>query len=170
MKTLNYSKMEKSDEMRILNYDEMKKLDKCIEVKEDELEEIAILAKEMIQKCVKNGGIGLAAPQVGINKKMFVFSFDNGVTFHIVINPFWAPKENKITKSLEQCLSLEEKETYYVERKKYILAQYYGISSDKTHLVKVNKNFRGEPAIIFQHEYDHLKEISIKDKGKKLNG
>lgn len=153
--------------MKILNHDEMLELDECVNVEESELEEIHDLAKTMIETCVKNGGVGLAAPQVGINKNLFIYSPD-GKEYFIVMNPVWFPLEKKKMNSVEQCLSLSREDFYYVERYKYITVKYYSISPSRNKFVEVARRLNKNEAIIFQHEADHLKGITLIESGRKL--
>lgn len=153
--------------MKILNHEELMQLDDCIDVQENEIEEIHSLAKEMIETCVNAGGIGLASPQVGVNKNMFIYSSD-GEEYFIVINPVWFPLERKKIKSIEQCLSLNEEDHYYVERYKNITVKYLSISPDRRKFVEVARRLNKNEAIVFQHEADHLKNLTLVETGRKL--
>jgi peptide deformylase len=136
------------------------------EVKEEELDEIIEIGEEMIKYCVENGGIGLAAPQVGIFKSFFVYSPKPDI-FQIVINPKWARAENKKTNTVEGCLSYPN-QNYYLERYKYISAIFYGKSKKTGKMEKITKRMSRDEAIIFQHEADHLIGKTISTEGKLL--
>ncbi len=153
--------------MKILTYEEMAKLEPCVDITEEDISVVHDTAKKMIELCVSSGGVGLAAPQVGVNGKFFIYSPD-GSSYHIVINPSYYPAEKKKTKSVEQCLSLGKDDFYFVERNKYITTKFYGISPNGSKLVDSSRRMHGEEAIIFAHECDHLKGISIKDIGEKI--
>lgn len=154
--------------MKIWSYEEMKTLSPCVDVKQEDLPEIKKLAEKMIETCVLGGGVGLAAPQVGANANMFIYSPD-AKEFHIVINPFYTPTEKKKIKSIEQCLSLDGEQFYYVERNKYISTKYYSLSPDGSRLVEVKRRMQKNEAVVFQHEYDHLKGITLEDSGVKIS-
>lgn len=154
--------------MKIWTYEEMAELEPCVDILEEHIDDIQGIAKQMIETCVLNGGIGLAAPQVGINGNFFIYSPD-AKEFHIVINPTWVPLEKKKTKSIEQCLSLDRSEFYYVERYKYISVKYYSISPDTKKLVEVKRRMQKDEAVVFQHEADHLKGITLIDSGVKIS-
>ena len=131
------------------------------EVKNEDLTELRKQAEEMINLCAKSGGIGLAAPQVGIYKKFFVMeTLEN--TYEVMINPIFFPVDKKISGIIEGCLSYPD-ENYLLQRFKNIRAVYYGIGGGK--LKKITKNFSGEKAYVFQHELDHLTGITIATKG-----
>lgn len=122
--------------------------------------EMIKVGEEMISLCVENGGIGLAGPQVGINKKIFVW-MNTDETFQIVFNPTYYP-DGKKTHVVESCLSFPG-ENYYLTRFKEIRAVYY--TFDGTKLIKITKHLIGMRAYIFQHEVDHLNGITMADRG-----
>lgn len=153
--------------MRILGYEEMKELEDCVDVKDEDIETFHDIAKSMIEVCIKEGGAGVAAPQVGVNANMFIYSPD-GAEYHMVFNPKWFPDGSKKTKSIEQCLSLPKDEFYYVERYKYINVVYYSLSPNSNRFKKVTRKLRKDEAIIFQHESDHLKRVTLKESGEKM--
>jgi len=153
--------------MKIWTYDEMKGLEPCVDVMKEDIESVHDVARKMIEICITKGGVGLAAPQVGMNANMFIYSPD-GVEYHMVFNPQWFPEGSKKTKSIEQCLSLPQEDYYYVERYKYINVIYYSLAPSKNALKKVTRRLRKEEAIIFQHESDHLKGITLIESGVKM--
>lgn len=153
--------------MKILSYEEMKELEPCVDVQDEDIDSFHEIAKGMIELCIQKGGAGLAAPQVGVNANMFIYSPD-GLEYHMVFNPKWFPDETKKTKSIEQCLSLPQEDYYYVERYKYINVVYYSIAIGKTTFKKVARRLRKDEAIIFQHETDHLKGVTLVDSGEKM--
>lgn len=112
----------------------------------EEAQEIIIdlleTAVEHIDECA-----GLAAPQIGVLKKVVVIR--NGDTFHPMINPVILKTSGKTFFNHEGCLSLEG--TRMVHRYSTVLVSY----QDKTGK-RITKTFNGMPAIIIQHEVDHL--------------
>ncbi|MBI4033105.1 MAG: peptide deformylase [Candidatus Blackburnbacteria bacterium] len=111
-------------------------------------------------------GVGLAAPQLGEFRKIFVMRYKGKLLS--VINPEIVtksretnepPKEQKEGEYImEGCLSLPH---YYgpVERSLSIELRYLGQDGTK----KVKK-FRGFPAQIIQHEVDHLNGVIFVDR------
>jgi peptide deformylase len=103
-----------------------------------------------------NRAIGLAAPQVGILKRVIVA--DIGEELITMINP-------EIMTGLGQdfmeegCLSLPNTEVY-VGRKKSIFVKYL----DKNEKEKEDE-FQGLLARVIQHEVDHLDGVLIIDQG-----
>lgn len=109
-------------------------------------------------------GMGLAAPQVGINKNYFVVVhevdeqvFDN----YVIINPkIVSYSEELIYASTgEGCLSVNREVEGIVPRYARITVEGYDEDGNK---IKVRA--REELAIAFQHEIDHLNGILFTDR------
>ena len=147
--------------MELLNKEDfISKSKMCEPVKEDEVKDLIQIGEEMIKLCVEKGGFGLAAPQVGIYKSMFVWMISDD-SFQIVFNPTYYP-DGKKTNVVEGCLSFPG-ESYYLQRLKEIRAVYYTYDGEK--LVKNTKHLVGQKAFVFQHEAQHLSNIKIADIG-----
>ena len=106
------------------------------------------LIKSMTKVMFENNGIGLAAPQVGINKRLFIMG--NEGQLYAIINPTIILKEGEVVKDLEGCLSFP-KLWLKVNRSDKIQVSYQDISGQK-----IITDFTGIKARVFQHEYDHL--------------
>lgn len=109
---------------------------------------IVNLSQKMIKIMYEAPGVGLAAPQIGINKNIFVFDAGNGP--FVAINPKMVKKEGNIT-FLEGCLSLPG---YYwdIERAEY--AKITCLNDHGNEVVYEGEDLMGR---VLQHEYDHLK-------------
>lgn len=132
----------------------------CEDVTIEEFPEIKKLGEAMIELCVSKSGVGLAAPQVGVKKNMFVWM--NGVnSFQIVLNPKIFPGKKK-TNLVEGCLSYP-KERYFLQRSKETRMKFNFVKDGemKSH----SANFHGEKSFVLQHEYDHLIGNTIATKG-----
>ena len=154
-------------ELELVDPKEVEKVE-CTDVIEAEAPTLIKLGEMMIQKCTEWGGIGLAAPQIGVKKRMFVWQIgedERGRNFQIVFNPKYY-KNGKEARMLEGCLSYKENH-YIVNRHKYITAVFYTFYDGK--FIKVSKQISGTRAIIFQHETDHVNGITIALKGEKLD-
>ncbi len=134
------------------------------------VERITPEIRELIRKMKKimktNNGVGLAAPQIGVQKQIFVAELlyegeENGI-FYAVINP----KITNISKEKERleegCLSLP-KLYGEVERPKKIQVEYLNEMGKKKRL-----RASGLLARIFQHEIDHLNGDLFIDKVKEV--
>lgn len=103
------------------------------------------------------GAVGLALPQIGINKRGFAVQF-NGLVYPI-INPKILKKSNDKKIGPEGCLSIPGK-TFAVKRSDIIVVSF--IMPDGKIMAK---EFFGWVARVFQHEYDHLNGVLISDIG-----
>ena len=111
---------------------------------------ILTLVKNMIQTMYAEGGVGIAAPQVGVSKRIFVASPEAKPDEEMVfINPviFKATGEQI---GLEGCLSLPDV-SGEVRRAKTIEFEYLDLKGKKQQGKALNFLAR-----IFQHELDHL--------------
>lgn len=108
------------------------------------------------------GGVGLAAPQIGQSISMFVMRpLPEDAKAYYFINPKILTK-GKLELKNEGCLSLKG-ETYCVERSTKILVEYQDLDGQT-----ILREFEGWKARIFQHEYDHLMGVLISDIGVKV--
>eukprot|EP00904_Undaria_pinnatifida_P012042 jgi/Undpi1/7969/HiC_scaffold_24.g10441.m1 len=122
-----------------------------IDVFDDDLKK---LAKDMLKVMYAAKGVGLAAPQVGVNKRLMVFN-PEGDAGHwldeiILVNPrIVASGKGKITDE-EGCLSFPDMGGQ-VERRNWVKVEALNARGKK-----VKKKYTDWTARIFQHEYDHL--------------
>ena len=119
---------------------------KSEKVELEEAQEIAIDLIDTANHHVKNC-VGLAAPQIGILKKVIVVKIEH--MFYPMINPTILKKIGTPRNNVEGCLSLEGERT--VKRHSSIMVRYQDIAG-KT----FTKTINGILAIIVQHEVDHL--------------
>lgn len=117
------------------------------------------LASDLVKICRKERALGLAAPQIGQNFRLFVTVRQGSDMLKIYANPSYEPiVENKID-SIEGCLSVKGM-NFNVKRHPRIEVTYVDIYK-KDIVVEV---LDGQDAIVFQHEYDHLEGISLPQK------
>jgi len=121
-----------------------------------------ILAKRLLTTVndTKNPGVGIAAPQVGILKKMIaVQRFDKAdYPFEIYVNPTIRQYSKKTQFCLEGCLSIPDKMDTTKNRAYAILLEYEKLDGSKG--IEMIEAFT---AVIFQHEIDHLNGILFTD-------
>lgn len=100
--------------------------------------------------------VGLAAPQIGVNKQMFFIRLEiNGKRKeYAIINPKMIAKSRQIAalEAGEGCLSVDIDQTGIVPRSYKIVVEAYDWLQQK----EVQLTLRGYRAIVFQHEMDHL--------------
>ena len=79
---------------------------KCAPVEPSEInDEMRSLFAEMFETMDEADGVGLAAPQVGISKRFFVLTADDGVR-RVFVNPQIVATSNELCDYEEGCLSL----------------------------------------------------------------
>ncbi|MDF3034639.1 MAG: Peptide deformylase [Alphaproteobacteria bacterium] len=93
---------------------------------------------------------GLAAPQIGISKQVFIFSWNRTSEPEAVINPSFEAVNDDMTQSWEGCFSTPLAMAQ-IPRYQMILATYTNRQGDR-----VTYRLSGFAARAFQHEYDHL--------------
>lgn len=118
-------------------------------------------------------GVGIAAPQVGINKRMFAMNaldfLDEKQTRYLfaIINPTIIQKSKEMTylPGGEGCLSVDRSTEGLVTPRHYAITAKCSLYDFTTNKIKtVTLKLKGYPAIVFQHEYDHLDGILYTDK------
>ena len=136
-------------------YGSKKLREKAIEVEKVD-DSILELLDTMVVTMKKIKGIGLAAPQVGINKRIFVIDIDDGITRKI-INPKLEYLK-KLVSNEEGCLSVPGV-FKNVDRFERVKVTYLNEKSEM-----ITEEVEGVLARAFQHEYDHLEGILFVDK------
>jgi peptide deformylase len=119
----------------------------------------AELIKQMTKVMFENNGIGLAAPQCGIMKRLFIMG--NQQKLFACINPEILEGEGSIMDQ-EGCLSFPDL-WLKVKRNDKIKVRYYNAQGEE-----VIKEFTGIISRVFQHERDHLDGICFDTRTAKL--
>ena len=119
-------------------------------------------------------GVGIAAPQIGVSKRMFcIQAYDEKGEFHhyIVVNPKIISESEQLTylPNGEGCLSVDRETKGLVMRHKKIKARLYLYNFEKDKFEKTTLSLSGYIAIVFQHEYDHLDGVLFVDRIDKVN-
>ncbi len=134
-----------------------------------EVKKYRSLAEDMIKhiKNPDNGGVGLAAPQVGVNKRLIVVSlmktYDDEIFRTIaMINPVILEHSEEKWKDIEWCLSVPW-EKGEVERWSWIKVAFLDSEGKKYALRLTDLAAR-----IVQHEIDHLDGILFTDKAENI--
>tara|TARA_B100001778_G_scaffold58988_1_gene45753 strand:+ start:1894 stop:2388 length:495 start_codon:yes stop_codon:yes gene_type:complete len=108
---------------------------------------IVSLSKKMINIMYEAPGVGLAAPQIGINRNIFVF--DAGEGPKVAINPKIEDLQGDII-FMEGCLSLPG---YYWDIERYEYAKLSCLNENGEETIYEGEELLGR---VLQHEYDHL--------------
>ena len=120
--------------------------------------------KENQEKYNVRGGVGLAAPQVGVLERFFAINFKEGdkeYKYGLVNPEIISTSTKKIyLENGEGCLSVKTDHEGEVIRYKRITLKAYDVLTEK----EVTLKLADYPAIVFQHEYDHLEGILYYDR------
>ena len=130
------------------------------EVKFPLREENNIKLDNMIKLMYQANGIGLAANQVGYNRRMFVMDTSNEKDKpQVFINPVIKSKNNLKMSNVEGCLSCPNEEVK-VNRSVSVNLEWMCRHGESQH-----KTFYYLPCVVVQHEMDHLSGKLITDHG-----
>ena len=115
-------------------------------------------------------GVGLAAPQVGDGRRMLVADLSkddsaeterNGENLILMVNPEIVEREGRILWE-ESCLSVPEF-SIDVERARRIKVAYRDPMG-----TRLERWFEEFPAVVIQHEMDHLEGVTLLDRASRL--
>ncbi len=125
--------------------------DPCLTAKSKSVKEVGpverMLIASMFETMEACKGVGLAAPQVGINEQIFVV--DTGKEIFAAVNPRILKSAG--SESMEEgCLSIP-RVLVDIKRAKTVWVEY--TDEQNRH---VRAQLKGLTAKVFQHEYDHL--------------
>ena len=129
--------------------------------------EFETLIEDMRETLHAYGGIGLAAPQIGVGYRLAIIEIDNTTSrygeiehtpFDVYINPTITVIEQETAGYWEGCLSIPNLRGF-VERPQNIKVTYVDRSGKPATL-----DAHGFNATVFQHEFDHLDGILYVDR------
>lgn len=145
--------------------------DPCLYSKSEEVKKIDDSILEIIEDMKETlnftDGFGIAAPQIGINKRIVIIQVDStkctydgaeDVPTTVMINPALRPISNETDVQYEGCLSVPSIRGK-VERYKDIEVTYLDENGNK-----IQKTLHGFTARDVQHECDHLDGVLFVDK------
>jgi peptide deformylase len=133
----------------------LKKVSADVQLDDPELPELIENLTRVLKK--HRNGAGLAAPQIGVSKRIFIMKEVLGA-FEVVINPDITGFGREKTREVEGCLSLPGVQMF-ITRYRVCDVTYTTPEGDV-----VTKTLKGKKARVFQHEYDHLQGVLITDR------
>jgi peptide deformylase len=116
---------------------------------------LARVAEDMIATMYAAPGVGLAAPQVGVQKRLFVYDIGEGP--QVVVNPVVSESRGEWTYE-EGCLSVPEL-SWPITRPKEVHLTGYDLDGREI-------SIEGDELLgrVFQHELDHLDGVLLLDR------
>lgn len=126
---------------------------RAVELSDQGLKEII---SEMSETLRKVKGLGLAGPQVGFSKRVFVYDMGEGP--EVMLNPEIVWQSEEKIEDTEGCLSIPGHDMTVTRAAKIIVEGY----DQDGRLRKVEAE--GLTARMFQHEIDHLNGLMIIDR------
>ena len=138
-------------------------LKKTAEIKEFSSKKLKKIIYDMSETMIDYNGIGLAAPQVHLSKRIIIFrnpDFDKNEKIQItaLINPIYEPIGNEKVDDWEGCLSIPGMQGLV---RRYNKIKYFGLDMDGN---KIKNEAEGLHARVVQHEIDHLDGILYSDR------
>jgi len=133
-------------------------LKKCTEINEFSTESLKKIVYDMSETMIDYSGIGLAAPQVHLSKRILIFRNPDiqekeRIQITPLINPAYKPVTDEKEDDWEGCLSIPGMQGL-VKRYKHI--SYYGYDLEGN---KIENEVHDLHARVIQHEIDHLDGI-----------
>lgn len=124
------------------------------------------LASAMLSTILERNGVGIAAPQVYISKRLIIVASRPNLRYPdapemdavVMVNPEILAFSQAACLGEEGCLSVPN-ERGQVERAQSIRVRYFTLNGEK-----VEAEFSGFPARIVQHEVDHLDGVLFVDR------
>lgn len=107
-------------------------------------------------------GLGLAAPQIGILKRLVVVDMQDGNGVMKMINPKITKKSDETQENLEGCLSIPGK-SGLVDRPKSLVLEYTDINGENVFV-----DCDEYKAVCICHELDHLEGVLYPQLAKKM--
>lgn len=130
-----------------------------------DLNEAKEIAKVLIETLKKYSGVGLAAPQIGISKRIFLIdikateknpNIKKEIREKIFVNPKILELSKETNIDFEGCLSVFYGSLYgKVERANSLKVEYLTLKGEKM-IEEISDPFY---ARVFQHEFDHLNGV-----------
>ncbi|MDO8571140.1 MAG: peptide deformylase [bacterium] len=136
--------------------------EKSVPIEDPTTPEVQALIKDLYDTMVSAEGVGIAAPQVGKNIRLFLARTDNKRGFDVFINPRLSRKSLRKNTMEEGCLSVPGH--YGLVRRHLAVTIHYTDEKGKER----SERARGLFARVLQHEFDHIEGVLFIDRTKKV--
>ena len=129
-------------------------------------ENLKTLADNLIKIMMAEKGIGLAAPQIGLNKRALAFGMNQhpirtdlpSIPFTVLFNPSYEPTTDVLVEEYEGCLSVGK---LRAKVPRYKSIYYKGYDAEGR---LIEQEVSDVYARVIQHELDHLNGVMFLDK------
>ena len=119
--------------------------------------ELEVLIADMFETMVAAHGVGLAAPQIGVDRQLVIFGFEHNerypdapaVPLTVLCNPVITPLSDEMEDGWEGCLSVPGMRG---EVPRYLRIRYSGFDPQGE---PIEREAEGFHARVVQHECDH---------------
>lgn len=119
-------------------------------------ESVIQLVRDLSDTLKETGGVGMAAPQIGVSRRVIVINADNRM--YTFINPEIEILDDQKIRSDEGCLSIYSIRDFNVKRFSKVRVRAKNLKWKDVEMVA-----EGLLARIFQHEIDHLNGVLFMD-------
>lgn len=145
----------------LLEFDDplLKQTAKHVTAFDDDNKELQTLIDDLIRTLNETGGVGIAAPQIGVSQRVFVINFPGSEYSQVFINPEIIDRGDSFHSLREGCLSFIPGVEQAVPRHDDIRIKAQNILGESFEM-----NLETIAASIFQHELDHLNGILFIDR------
>ncbi len=143
-------------EMRVLTHPDPALKQKAADVDPKTDGGLRALVRAMAEAMYEHQGVGLAAPQIGIQKRVIVFDVDDEL--HALCNPEIIERSEETELDEEGCLSVPGI-SVPIERSQRIVCVGLTLEGEE-----VTVDAEGFVARVIQHETDHLDGVLILDR------
>ncbi len=131
------------------------------EVEHFDTSSLHALIEDMFDTMRATNGVGLAAPQIGVDWRVVIFGFDSSPRYPnaepvpqtVLINPVLTPLSNDVEEGWEGCLSVPGLRGFVP---RFTRLQYRGYDAGGKLIERIAEGFH---ARVVQHECDHLDGI-----------
>lgn len=142
----------------ILRMGDPRLLERAEEVDDFDSPALHLLVADMFETMEAAGGVGLAAPQIGVGLRVVIFGFDASerypeapaVPLTVLVNPVLEPMGDELEEGWEGCLSVPGLRGVVPRYKRL---RYSGFDQFGE---RIEREVEGFHARVVQHECDHL--------------
>jgi len=126
-------------------------------------DDVRRLVERMTEVMRQAHGVGLAAPQLGVLRRILVYRVSSDGDVHVLINPQLAERSEETETDTEGCLSLLGGDLQ-VPVERHVRVVVSAVDGDGN---PVEVDAEGLEARVIQHEIDHLDGVLIMDRASK---